>query len=168
VIGATRQIGNGESVVLLPMEAGSGKPQFLYATPFLKTTPVFSPDGRWIAYTSSDSGRSDVFISAYPGPGATIQVSSEGGTMPRWRGDGGELFYRNGGKMMAVKIESKPAFKPDRPEELFERSYGNGYDVTPDGKRFLMVKNLAVANAGETNQLRVVVNWREDLKARVP
>jgi eukaryotic-like serine/threonine-protein kinase len=73
VIGATRQIGNGESVVLLPMEAGSGKPQLLYATPFLKTTPVFSPDGRWIAYTSSDSGRSDVFISAYPGPDPGIQ-----------------------------------------------------------------------------------------------
>ena len=168
VIGATRQIGDGESVVLLPMEAGSGKPQLLYPTRFLKTNPIFSPDGRWIAYTSSDSGRSDVFVSAYPGPGATVQVSSEGGTMPRWRRDGPELFYRNGGKMMAVKVETRPTFSASRPELLFEATYGNGYDVAPDGKRFLMVKNLAVANAGDPNQLNVVLNGREDLKARVP
>ena len=168
VIGATRQIGDGESVVLLPMEASSGKPQLLYPTRFLKTNPIFSPDGRWIAYTSSDSGRSDVFVSAYPGPGATVQVSSEGGTMPRWRRDGAELFYRNGGKMMAVKVETRPTFSASRPELLFEATYGNGYDVAPDGKRFLMVKNLAVANAGDPNQLNVVLNGREDLKARVP
>jgi serine/threonine-protein kinase len=167
VIGATRQIGDGESVVLLPMSPGSGKPQLLYTTRFLKTGPIFSPDGHWIAYASTDSGRSDVFISAYPGPGATIQVSSEGGTMPRWSRDGRELFYRNGSKMMVAKIETRPTFSARRPEELFERAYLNGYDVAPDGQRFLMVKNLAVANAGDTNQLHVVINWREDLKARV-
>jgi hypothetical protein len=87
--------------------------------------------------------------------------------MPRWRSDGGELFYRNGGKMMAVKVETSPTFSASRPALLFDTTYRNGYDVAPDGKRFLMVKNLAVANAGNPNQLNVVLNWREDLKARM-
>ena len=120
-----------------------------------------------MTYTSTDSGRSQVFVAAYPGPGPTQLVSSEGGTMPRWNRDGSELFYRNGGKMMAVKIQFKPTLSAARPEELFDHAYGNGYDVAPDGKRFLMVKYLAGADTHDSNQLHAVVNWREDLNARV-
>src|SRR5262249_46500796 len=147
------------------------KPRPLVTTRSEIPYAVFSPDTRWIAYSRSDSGRSEVYVTAFPGPGGTIQVSGEGGIAPRWSRDTSELFYRNGDQMMVVTLEA-PAFRPGQPRQLFSKAlfgdtYRPSYDVAADGKRFLMVKHLGVATAGEATQLKVVVNWLEELKARL-
>jgi len=115
----------------------------------------FSPDGHWLAYCSNESGKPQVYVQAFPGPGPKIQVSNEGGTDPVWKRSGGELFYRNGERMMTVSILTTPALKIGRPEKLWQGRYSHGmssscgapgatssnYDVTADGKRFLMIKD---------------------------
>jgi Tol biopolymer transport system component len=115
-------------------------------------TPRFSPDGRWLAYISNESGGYEVYVLPYPGPGRTVQISQGGGTEPAWNPNGRELFYRyqgfgSQGKMMAVDIATEPSFTASNPRMLFEGAYLGSrsaevpnYDVSADGQRFLMVK----------------------------
>ncbi len=109
----------------------------------------------------------------YPGPGGKWQISTDGGVEPVWNRDGRELFYRNGGKMMAVDIATQPGFAAGKPRMLFEGRYQlspvqtEDYDVSPDGQRFLMLKANEQAQAAPT-QINVVLNWFEELKRRVP
>ena len=148
------------------------------APPFLRTpsdesAPRFSPDGRWLAYVSDESGRFEIYVQPYPGPGGKWQISTEGGTEPVWNPNGRELFYRTGPKMMAVDIAAQPNFGAGKPRMLFEGEqymppmgpypypFPN-YDVSPDGQRFLMITKESKP------QLNVVLNWFEDLKRRVP
>jgi Tol biopolymer transport system component len=156
--------------------AGSG--QVRKAQPFLQTpsdeaVPRFSPDGRWLAYTSNESGRYEIYVQPYPGPGGKWQISTEGGTEPAWNPNGRELFYRSGEKMMAVDIASKPGFAAGTPRILFQGRYDVGpvpsvdYDVSPDGQRFLMLKSTEQEQTAPT-QINVVLNWFEELKRRVP
>jgi Tol biopolymer transport system component len=105
-----------------------------------KSAPVFSPDGHWVAYVSNESGRSEVYVAPFPGPGGRFIISTEGGSEPRWSRDGRELFYRNGNKMMAVDVQSGSTFRAGTPRLLFEGDYVS-YDVSPDGRRFLMIKS---------------------------
>ncbi len=148
------------------------KPQRLLQTPFLKTNPRFSPDGRWIAYESSQSGRNEIYVRPYPGPGGQSQISIDGGSEPVWSPTGRELFYRNGNKMMAVPILTEPRFSVGTPQMLFEAPYASvpvrvpNYDVSADGQRFLMIK--ATEPTTTPTQINVVVNWIEELKRRVP
>jgi eukaryotic-like serine/threonine-protein kinase len=148
------------------------------AQPFLRTTfnesgPRFSPDGRWLAYVSDESGRYEVYVQPYPGPGGKWQISTDGGTEPIWNRNGRELFYRSGDKMMAVDIATQPSFIAGKPRMLFEGPYlpapGTvpNYDVSPDGQRFLMLKPVEQAGAAPT-QINVVLNWSEELKRLVP
>ena len=144
---------------------------------FSKARPQFSPDGRWVAYQSDETGRHEIYVTPYPGPGGKVPISNEGGTEPRWARNGRELFYRNGDKMMAVDIQTAPAFRAGAPRLQFEGHYyfaesavgryGWSYDVAPDGKRFLMLKPAAGQSA-QSGQLHVVVNWFEELRRRVP
>ena len=96
-------------------------------------------------------------------------ISTEGGDYPRWSRDGRELFYRSGNKMIVVSVQTSPSFHPGTPKVLFE---GNGYissfDVSPDGKRILMVKRPATPVKGPVNQVTVVLNWFEELRRRAP
>ena len=100
---------------------------------------MFSPDGRWPAYISNESRRTEVYVRPYLGPGGKWQISTEGGTQPVWSRDGRELFYRNGKKMMVVDISTRTAFSTGKPKMLFEMEtpapYGaySDYDVSPDG-----------------------------------
>jgi eukaryotic-like serine/threonine-protein kinase len=132
--------------------------------------PCFSPDGRWIAYTSNESGRMEVYVRPYPGPGGKWQISTEGGAEPMWNPKGRELFYRSGPKMMAVDYAEQPEFSAGKPKVLFEGPYVPSprsladYDVSPDGQRFLMLKN-AEQKPGE---ISVVLNWTEELKQKAP
>jgi len=145
------------------------------ARPFLKTqynetAPKFSPDGHWLAYESNESGRSEVYVQPYPGPGAKWQISTEGGTEPAWNPAGGELFYRMGARMMDVLVTLQPAFSAGKPVVLFEGPWLSGtampnYDVSPDGKRFLMLK--APDDDQGARQIVVVQNWFEELKRRM-
>ena len=148
------------------------------AQPFLRTqfnesAPRFSPDGHWLAYISDESGRYEIYVQPYPGPGGKSQVSTEGGTEPVWNRNGRELFYRNGDKMMAVDIATQPSFVAGKPHLLFEGQYQPApatlpnYDVSPDGQRFLMLKPNEQGLAAPT-QINVVLNWFEELKQKVP
>jgi eukaryotic-like serine/threonine-protein kinase len=156
--------------------AGSGTVR--KAQPFLRTSfdegaARFSPDGHWLAYISDESGRYEIFVQPYPGPGGKWQISTEGGMDPVWNHNGKELFYRNGDKMMAVDIDTQPNFLAGKPRVLFEGRYQPApfpianYDVSPDGQRFLMLKPSEQELAAPT-QINVVLNWFEELKRRVP
>jgi serine/threonine-protein kinase len=125
----------------------------------------FSADGRWVAYHSNESGRYEVFVRPFPGPGPKWQISAEGGAEPRWTQNGRELFYRNGDKMMAVEVENKPTFRAGRPRMLFERQFLESYDVDLDGTRFLMIKRDP-AESGPA-RVNVILNWFEEVTRRV-
>jgi eukaryotic-like serine/threonine-protein kinase len=142
-------------------------------TPFNETAPHFSPDGHWLAYTSNESGRYEIYVLPYPGPGGKWQISTEGGTEPVWNPNGRELFYRSSDKMMAVDVATQPGFAAGKPRVLFEGPYQPtpitfpNYDVSPDGQRFLMLKPSEQEHAVPT-QINVVLNWFEELKQKVP
>jgi Tol biopolymer transport system component len=155
------------------LQLSDRKAQPILQTPFNESVPAFSPDGRWLAYISDESGRYEVYVQPYPGPGGKWQISTEGGTEPVWNTNGRELFYRSGDKMMAVDITTQPGFAAGKPRMLFEGQYQPtpvtfpNYDVAPDGQRFLMLKPVDQAQAAPT-QINVVLNWFEELKRRVP
>jgi serine/threonine-protein kinase len=152
---------------------GDRKAQPFLRTPFNESVPMFSPDGRWLAYISNESGRWEVYVQPYPGSGGKWQISTEGGTEPVWNRNGRELFYRNGDKMMAVDIAAQPSFTAGKPRVLFAGHYvpppgtTPNYDVSPDGQRFLMVKPNETGDASPA-QINVVLNWFEELKRLVP
>lgn len=136
--------------------------------------PQFSPDGRWIAYVSTERGRREIFIQPYPGAAGKYQIPTDGGTEPLWNPSGREIFYRAGDKLMAVDVTTEPRFLIGNPHELFERHYRENavglarpnYDVSRDGQRFLMLK--PVEERGGPTQIEVVLNWTEELKHLVP
>ena len=142
-------------------------------TPFTESVPRFSPDGRWLAYISNESGRYEVYVQPYPGPGGKWQISTDGGTEPVWNPSGRELFYREGSKLMAVDISTQSGFTAGKPRVLFEGQYvpspatASNYDVSHDGQRFLMLKPSEGSEVAPT-QINVVLNWFEELKQKVP
>ncbi len=154
---------------LLTLEGEKRAHPFLQS-PFEESGGVLSPDGRFLAYHSNESGKSEVFVRAFQGPGEKWQISNDGGRQPVWARNGQEIFYRNGDKMMAVPVDAQPAFQAGRPIQLFEKKFAMPdtaiaeYDVAPDGQNFVMIQDV---KSGPT-QIHVVLNWFEELKARVP
>jgi Tol biopolymer transport system component len=155
------------------LEINDRKPQALVRTQSNESAAGFSPDGHWLAYISEESGRNEIYVQPYPGPGGKRQVSTEGGTEPLWNRNGRELFYRSGTKMMAVDITTAPSFALGSPRVLFEgEAYAPptgayaypfpNYDVSLDGQRFLMITKESKP------QINVVLNWFEELKRRIP
>ena len=148
------------------------KVQPFLQTPINESVPIFSPDGHWLAYISDESGRFEVYVQPFPGPGGKYQISTDGGTEPVWNANGKELFYRSGEKMMAVDITTQPGFSVGKPKMLFQGPYVPtpftfpNYDVSPDGQRFLMLKSSE--QAASLTQIVVVQNWFEELKQKVP
>jgi serine/threonine-protein kinase len=141
--------------------------------PFLRTRSTevgakFSPDGRWIAYVSDESGQYEGYVRPYPGPGGKWQVSTQGGGEIIWSRDGNELFYRNGNKWMTVAVTLEREFKAETPRGLFEGPYvdvgGVSFDVAPDGRRFLLLE--PAEQAGPVTHLNVVLNWFEEVKQK--
>jgi len=133
-------------------------------------SPRISPDGRWMAYTSTESGQSEVYVRPFPDVNkGREKVSTGGGDSPLWSPDGRELFYRCGDEAMAVRIETKPVFKAEKPTVLFRRTYYGKpltlWDIHPVDKRFLIVKEVA---AEAPRKINIVMNWTEELKQRVP
>jgi serine/threonine-protein kinase len=142
-------------------------------TPFSEGAPAFSRDGRWVAYLSDVSGRYEVYIQPYPGPGGAIRISADGGTEPVWNPNGRELFYRSGNKMMVVETAATPVFATAKPRVLFTGNFAlhynsvPNYDISRDGRRFLMIGPSAHENATPT-EITVVLNWFDELKRLAP
>jgi Tol biopolymer transport system component len=145
---------------------GDRKPRPFLQTPTNESNPKFSPDGRWVAYVSDESGRKEIYVRPFPGPGGRWQISTAGGDEPMWARNGRELFYRNGDKMMATAVETNPVFAASKPKLLFEAHYETGYDVSPDGQRFLMIK--ASEQESAATQVNVVLNWSDELRRLAP
>ena len=166
---------NGQDIWMLPLE-GEQEPWAFLNTEFEETGAMFSPDGRWLAYTSNETGRDEVYLQPFSvtGPRGTKQVSVGGGAEPLWAQDSRDLFYRNGDKMMAVAIETELELSVGTPRLLFEGRFlpvlsgdepGSSYDISPDGKRFLMIQREQDLVPTE---IIVVLNWFEELKRLVP
>jgi eukaryotic-like serine/threonine-protein kinase len=132
----------------------------MLSTPAYESGAQFSPDGRWIAYVSDESGRFEVYVRPFEGTDRRWQVSTQGGTHPRWGRDGKELFYRIGQMMMSVDVTRTAELAFSTPRMLFERRYAfatqtiANYDLSADGKRFVMVKD----DMG-SGRLNLVLNW---------
>ena len=146
-------------------------PRPFLRTPFNEAVLSFSPDGRWVAFQSDESGRDEVYVQPFPGQGSKVLVSIQGGREPVWSRDGRELFYRNGDQLIAVPVMLRPTFRASKPQVLFERPYWRfgflrNYDVTADGGRFLFLKESE--QAATATRIEVVLNWQEELKRLVP
>jgi Tol biopolymer transport system component/tRNA A-37 threonylcarbamoyl transferase component Bud32 len=150
---------------------GDRKERPFLETQYNETSPRFSPDGHWLAYASDESGRWEVYVQPFPGPGGKWQVSTDGGTEPGWNPAGSELFYRAGARMMAVPVHFQPSFSAAKPVVLFEGPWlptprtSPNYDVSRDGQRFLMLKSADEDQGAQ--QIVVVQNWLEELKQRM-
>jgi eukaryotic-like serine/threonine-protein kinase len=152
----------GSNVWILPL-SGDRKPFAFVETPFIEASAVFSPDGRWIAYTSNEGGQLDVYVQSFPGPGTKSQVSRNGGSHPVWRPDGRELFYLGpDGTMMSVPIGHGRSFDAGLPQALFRANVwtlarNQVYAVTKDGQRFLVTATPQKSSGAAP--LTVVLNW---------
>ena len=154
-----------------------GTPSARQTEPLVQTTSTegpgeLSPDGHWLAYQSNESGRDEIFVRPFPTVDAgRWTISTSGGSSPVWARRGTELFYLDGtGALNRVPIRTAPTFSAGTPTRLFDTRYyageaGHPYDVSPDGQRFLMIK---AAGTDQAPRMVVVLNWLEELKARLP
>jgi Tol biopolymer transport system component len=151
----------------------------ILAGPASEESATLSPDGRWLAYQSNETGEFEIYVRPFPDLEASRrQVSTNGGTRPRWSRSGRELFYYvsggGTGGLMAVAVNSDASFRAGPPQRLIEGDYqapNQGrqvYDVSLDDQRFLMIKGLDTADAEAAPQIVVVQNWFEELKRLVP
>lgn len=158
--------------MVLPLD-GSAPPRVYLSDGFLNRLATFSPDGKWVAYSSDESGRPQIFVRSFPDPSrAKHQVSNDAASYPRWRRDGRELFFVDHlNRVSVAPVDLRAGFSSGRPTPLFEIpptanvtggvSLGGVLDVSPDGQRFAIVEPRTVTS-GVT--LTVAVDWMADLK----
>ena len=155
-----------------------GEPEPFIVTPANERAARFSPDGRFVAYVSDESGRDEVYVQPYPGPGGKIAISTGGGNGPVWSADGNELFYRRAKDFMVVDVdvdvEIEGAFSPGAPRRLFSGPYLSSdmsvhrvaqYDVSRDGEKFLMIRREP---ASIPTQINLITHWHQELERLVP
>jgi Tol biopolymer transport system component len=155
-------------------------PKAIITSPERDFGAELSPDGKWLAYHSIESGESQVYVRPYPNVDAgRWQVSNSGGSRATWSRNGRELFYLNrDGMLTSVAIQPAAEFTPGLPKQILRTAYVLGrttlgldvraYDVSPDGQRFLMLKEIQPAEAAQSPRLGVILNWAEELKRRLP
>ena len=146
-------------------------PELYLGTPFAESFGQISPDGHWMVYTSDQTGRWEIYVTSYPKPGATHLVSrGNAGHKPMWNPAASEIVYRLGTKLFAVDVTLSPDFRAGVPRLLFEGPYasipGFDWDISPDGKEFLLLENKDVLKPVTT--LTVVTNFFDELRRRVP
>ncbi|HEX4544465.1 MAG TPA: protein kinase [Candidatus Acidoferrum sp.] len=162
---AFERLGNsGWEIWMLPMEGDRKAYPYLQGQ-FQELHPAFSTDGRWLAYTSGESGRAEVYVQRFPGPGEKVQVSTDGGRYPVWSRDGHRLIYENSGTLWAVDVTSSPGFRVGKAHVLYQGDIWNdaagpNYALSPDGKRFVVVERSK--DSTESN-INVILNWNEEL-----
>ena len=129
---------------VLSFVPGDDEPKPLLVSEFAEGGVTMSPDGKWMAYTSDESGRFEVYVQPFPSLGGKWQLSNEGGKGPVWSRGGSEIFYTHGDRMMVVSVQIEEGFSPSAPRELFRFDFARtvkparDWDVSPDGKRFFM------------------------------
>ena len=157
---------NNRDILMVPM-TGERTPVPLLVGVNDDKHPRVSPDSKWLAYVSNESGREEVYVRALAAGGGRVPVSAEGGGEPLWSRDGKRLFYRSGAKLIAAAIATTPALAVTNRQVLFEGAYATdlyhaNYDVTPDGKGFIMVRP-----AEDSRRLVIVLNWVQELQQRL-
>lgn len=175
--------GTSADLYTLPVESDSGpggpgvrlgKPELFLGKPHAENMPAFSPDGRWLAYQSDETGSFEVYVRPFPGPGGRRLISGGGGRYPLWSRDGRQLFYQtNDGRVMAVDYTAKgDSFTAGTPRLWTEPRlpffpYGYSYDITPDGKRLAAIVNDEAAEVLPTH-LTFLLNFGDELRRRAP
>ena len=153
---------------------GDGKPAPFLNTQFRETESQFSPDSRYVAYMSNESGRFEIYVKPFPGGEGKWQVSVNGGRNPKWSMQSGELFFVEDNTLMAAKVRTSPTFQASTPQKLFDGEEvgmrfdtlsptSNMYDVSPDGQHFVMVQPVG---AGRQTYLTIVENWFAEFRNR--
>ena len=161
-----------DDIAVVPRN-GSGQITTLLDSPAFEAMPEISPDGRWLAYVSNESGNDEIYVRPFPDVGAGLwQISTDGGSEPLWARNGEELFFRRDGAVVAVRIQTDPVFSVGNPEVILEGPYlqgilgGRSYDINADGDKFLMLATITDESAAP--QIVIVQNWVEELKRIVP
>jgi len=152
---------------------GDREPLPLVAAGAIEGGAAISPDGRWLAYKSNESGRYEIYVQPFPEGGERHQISTDGALPPVWSKDGQTVFYQNGDQVLAVPVSTTPRFRAEAPRVLFEGEYETAnyvthpnFDIAPDGKSFVMVK--PDEEWGRATEIRVVLNWFEELRRLAP
>jgi hypothetical protein len=153
-----------------------GEPKPFVNSPFNEVEPDFSPDGRWLAYMSNESGQFEVYVRPFPGPGGKWQISTGGGSYPKWSHNGKELFYRTTNSNIMVVTYTGPgnSFHADKPQlwspiESTDRGPGNyTFDLHPDGKRFAVLKAPGTGQTPAVNKVSFIFNFFDELRSKFP
>jgi serine/threonine-protein kinase len=174
IVAVVRALGSSD---LLAVPTDGGKAEDLVKTVYAEDSARVSPDGRWLAYRSNRTGRSEIWVRATAGP-PPVPVSQDGGREPVWSRDGRELFYLQGNKMMAVAVKAGQQFTSAAPVPLFDRPYFHftldildsvrSYDVAADGRFLMIPESGGDPNRAAVTGIVVVQNWTEELKQKVP
>jgi eukaryotic-like serine/threonine-protein kinase len=181
VVGAVTT-GKSSDIMMMSLDDPAADLRPIVQTAATEQAPTFSPDGAWLAYDSEASGRSEIYVQPYPGIGPRVQVSTDGGMNAAWRRNGRELFFVSlpvGGRMrmMSAALESRAPVRFAVPKPLFDFEFMRlhmacvpvrCYDVSADGQRFFAVQDEPEPPMPPVTQLNIVLNWVEELKARVP
>jgi serine/threonine protein kinase/Tol biopolymer transport system component len=174
--------GTGNDIMTLPIEGDEnsgwkpGEPKPFVNTPFTVLEPAFSPDGRWLAYQSNESGSYEVYVRPFPGPGGKWQISTGGGYLPKWSRNGKELFYRtlDSKIMVVIYTASGDSFRADKaqlwsPGQFTDLGLGfSNFDLHPDGKRFAVLKVPGTEQNDAVNKVSFIFNFFEELRRKFP
>ena len=150
----------------MSLEGGERKASALLDSASSEVTPRISPNGRWIAYASSETGKYEIYVRDFPQMTGRVQVSLDGGERPRWTATSGELFFQDGDKMMVSVYRDASGFPHETPHVVFEKRFAwndrQAYDVAPDGRRLLMLSDV---DPGPIH-LNLVTNWASSLRGK--
>lgn len=144
-----------------------GMPSELHDTPFTEADGQVSPDGKWLAYVSNESGTNEIYLQPFPAPGGRVRVSTQGGDRPRWSHSGKQLYYWGGlnAGLAAVEIQTTAGLRVGLPQTLFPFLAGTTFGVAPDEKRFLVE---AIPGLQGSRRMELVMNWFDDLRRKAP
>ena len=171
----------GNDLMILPMEGDEasgwkpGKPTVFLSTPFADQEPMFSPDGRWIAYQSAESGRLEVYVRPFPGPGGKWQISTDGGLNATWSRTRREIFYGSldNRLMVASYTVEGDSFKADKPRVWSDRRFtfrprNRAFDLHPDGERVVLAAAPKNESAMKQDKLVFIFNFFDELRRIAP